>query len=69
PIDTSYYSNYYYKVREKGLIYNFTFSYSDDKRSELSKLATYQEMQKYLQKTDVLKAFINYAAKKRDTAQ
>jgi carboxyl-terminal processing protease len=64
PIDTSYYSNYYYKVREKGLIYNFAFSYSDEKRLELGKIATYQEMQTYLQKADVLKAFISYAAKK-----
>lgn len=64
PIDTSYYSSYYYKIREKGLIYNFAFSYSDEKRLELGKIATYQDMQTYLQKADVLKTFISYAAKK-----
>ncbi len=64
PMDTSYYSDYYYKVREKGYIYNFAFAYSDEHRRELSKMTTYSDMQKYLQNANVLNAFINYVAQK-----
>jgi carboxyl-terminal processing protease len=63
PIDTSWFSEYFYKVREKGWIYRFAFQYSDLHRAELVKIRTYQKMLEHLNKCNILKEFIDYAAK------
>lgn len=46
PVDTTSFSEYYYKIREKGLIYQFAFYYSDVNRSILNKFKNYQELVK-----------------------
>jgi carboxyl-terminal processing protease len=63
PLDTTWFSEYFYKVREKGWIYQFAFQYSDMHRAELLKLKSYLEIEKYLTQKNILKDFTLYAAK------
>jgi carboxyl-terminal processing protease len=63
PVDTVSISDYYYQVREKGLIYRFGFMYSDSHRNELSKIKTYQQLVRFLKKQKVLDKFITYSLK------
>ncbi len=63
PIDTTGITNYYIEVRNKGLLYNFTLDYSDMNRKELSRLNSTEDFVEYLQKDNVLRRFISYAAK------
>jgi carboxyl-terminal processing protease len=62
PADTSAFSEYYYHIREKGLIYQYAFYYSDANRSILSKFKSYKEMVKYLRKKEVFDKFVKYAS-------
>jgi carboxyl-terminal processing protease len=64
PADTSGYSNYYSKITQKGLIYQFALDYADSKRKELSKFTTSTDFENYFQKTDVLKLLVEFAEKK-----
>jgi carboxyl-terminal processing protease len=63
PVDTAWYSDYFYNVREKGWIYRFAFLYSDIHRTDLEKIKNYSDMLEYLNKKDVLKEFTDYSAK------
>jgi carboxyl-terminal processing protease len=65
PLDTSYYSNYYYRVRDKGFLYSFAFTFSDEHRNVLGKIKTYKELQTYLQSIGILNEFIKYTEKKK----
>jgi carboxyl-terminal processing protease len=60
-LDTTEYSQYYLKVRNKGLIYKFAFRYTDKYRSQLSSLENAIQIQDYLDQKAVLKNFISYA--------
>lgn len=64
PADTSGYSNYYSKITQKGLIYQFALDYADSKRKELSKFTSSTDFENYFQKTDVLKLLVEFAEKK-----
>jgi len=64
PADTSGYSNYYSKITQKGLIYQFALDYADSKRKELSKFTSSTDFENYFQKTDVLKLLVAFAEKK-----
>jgi carboxyl-terminal processing protease len=64
PADTLGYSEYYSKVTQKGLGYQFALDFADSKRKELSKMKTTEEFETYFSKNDVLKLFIAYAEKK-----
>ena len=64
PADTVGYSPYYSKITQKGLVYQFALDYADKNRKELSALKTSDEFEKQLDKRDVLKLFVDYAAKK-----
>lgn len=64
PADTLGYSEYYSKITQKGLVYQFALDYADSKRGELSGMKNTGEFEKYLQKGDVLKLFVAYAEKK-----
>jgi carboxyl-terminal processing protease len=64
PADTLGYSEYYSKITQKGLVYQFALDYADSKRGELSGMKNTGEFEKYLQKADVLKLFVAYAEKK-----
>ena len=63
PLDTTDNSAYYNKVRQKGLLYRFAFSYSDHNRKDLSLAPSYTELFKYLEKQDLLKKFVAYTTK------
>jgi carboxyl-terminal processing protease len=58
------YSEYYSKVTQKGLVYQFALDYADSKRQELSKLKTTGEFESYLQQNNVLNLFVAFADKK-----
>ena len=63
PRDTTSYTNYYYKVREDGLIYRFALEYTDNNRSEVEQFTKLEEVRAYLDKKPILKEFIKYAKK------
>ncbi len=63
PRDTTNLTNYYYKVRESGLIYRFALEYSDNNRSKIEGLKTVGEIKTYLGNHPVLDQFIKYATK------
>lgn len=64
PADTAGYSEYYSKITQKGLVYQFALDYADSKRNELSDMRNTGEFENYLQKAGVLKLFVAYAEKK-----
>lgn len=64
PADTLGYSDYYSKIAQKGLVYQFALDFADNNRKELSKLTTSADFEKYFQKTDVLGSFVAFADKK-----
>jgi len=64
PADTSGYSPYFSKITQKGLVYQFALEYADKNRKELSALKTSGEFEKQLDKSNVLKLFVDYAEKK-----
>jgi carboxyl-terminal processing protease len=63
PLDTLGISNYFVKVRNQGLIYRFSLKYADENRQVLSALRTPEEFVSILEKQNVLKKFIAFAAK------
>jgi carboxyl-terminal processing protease len=64
PADTSGYSEYYSKVTQKGLVYQFALDYADSKRKELSSFKTSADFETYFRKTNVLNLFAAFAEKK-----
>jgi carboxyl-terminal processing protease len=58
--DTSELSNFYYSVRENGLIYRFALEYSDNHREELSSFTKPEEYSSYLNNNDILTAFTQF---------
>ncbi len=64
PADTLGYSDYYFKITQKGLVYQFALDYADSNRKILSKLSADKELDNYFQKNDVLKLFIAFSEKK-----
>jgi len=64
PADTLGYSEYYSKITQKGLVYQFALDYADSNRKELSKLKTTDEFKTYFNKTNVLNLFVSFADKK-----
>lgn len=64
PADTLGFSDYYSKITQKGLVYQFALDYADSNRKELSKMNTIGEFENYFQKTNVLNIFVAFAEKK-----
>lgn len=64
PADTLGYSDYYSKITQKGLVYQFALDFADNNRKELLKFTTSADFEKYFQKTDVLGSFVTFADKK-----
>ena len=60
-VDTSAYTSYYRALTAKGLIYRFALTFADEHRNELSALKTYDKINTYLEKNNVLKEFVTYA--------
>ncbi len=63
PLDSISISDYYYKVKEKGLIYRYGFVYSDLYRGELAKFRTYRQLLSFLNKQQLMKKFNVFIAK------
>ena len=64
PADTTGYSDYYLKITQKGLVYQYALDYADSHRKKFSKEAGINEFEADLQKTDILTSFVDFAAKK-----
>jgi len=64
PADTTGYSEYYSKVTQKGLVYQFALDFADSNRKELSSLKTSAEFETYFGKVNVLNLFVAFAEKK-----
>ncbi len=63
PLDTLGITNYYIDIRNTGLLYNFALDYSDMNRRELSRLSSAEDFIKYLEKNNIFRKFVAYAAK------
>jgi len=64
PADTSGYSEYYSKVTQKGLVYQFALDYADSNRKELSTFKSAVDFEKYFGKVNILNLFTVFAEKK-----
>lgn len=64
PVDTSGASDYYNKVRNLGLMYRFAFYYTDRNRASLDQFTTADQIERYLERQDILPQFIKYASEK-----
>ncbi len=63
PRDTTGLTNYYYKVRENGLIYRYSLEYTDNHRAEMEKITKVEDLLLYLDKQPILKDFVKFASK------
>ena len=69
--DTTGNSKYYTNVVRKSLINKFSFKYVDSNRSAFSELKTYSDVEKYLDRKNVLAQFYEFASRngvKRDAS-
>ncbi len=64
PADTLGFSNYYSKITQKGLVYQFALDFADSNRKTLSKLTTISEFEKYFKNAGLLQQFVDFAAQK-----
>lgn len=62
--DTTDVTSYFTQAVTKGVIRQFTFSYSDKNRVTLSKFTTYEEILQHLQGENLLDEFVSFAATK-----
>lgn len=62
PRDTTDLTNYYYQVRENGLIYRFALEYTDNNRSKIESFSTVEQITNYLNKQPILQDFVDYAS-------
>lgn len=63
PLDTVGVSDYFIEVRNQGLIYRYSLKYADENRTALNELKTPGEFVQLLDKQNVLRKFISFAAK------
>lgn len=64
PVDTLGYSEYYSKLAQKGIIYQYAYKFADENRDVLNKFNNAEEINFYLDSRDVLSLLVNYAADK-----
>jgi carboxyl-terminal processing protease len=62
PADTSGRSDYFEKIYQKGLVYQYAFFYSDQYRKTLEKFTRASEIEEFLEKQNVLQNFVSWAA-------
>jgi len=63
PVDTQGVTFYLTDVVNHGYIYSYAFKYTDENREILNKFKTYQQLDNYLDKQDLLNDFVEYAEK------
>lgn len=64
PADTMGFSEYYSKITQKGLVYQFALDFADSHRKELSSYTKTTEFETYFQKSSILNLFLTFAEKK-----
>ena len=64
PADTLVFSDFYSKITQKGLVYQFALDFADSNRKTLSKLTNTKEFETYFQNRDILNQFVAFAAQK-----
>lgn len=64
PADTLGYSDFYSKITQKGLVYQFALDFADSHRKELSNYTKSAEFETYFQKSNILNLFLAFAEKK-----
>ena len=62
PRDTTGITPYLNEVVNKGLLYQYAFQYSDEKRNILSEYKDHTSLQKYLNRQPLLQEFITFAS-------
>lgn len=67
PIDTTGISDYYIEIRNKNILNRFTLQYSDENRHVLSGYSRPEDFVAYLDKQNVFRKFIAYAARENVT--
>jgi len=63
PADTTGNSTYFFKLFQKGLVYQYAFDYADKHREELSHLKSGAEFTALLKKGSIFNDFLQYAVK------
>jgi carboxyl-terminal processing protease len=64
PVDTSGNSEYFNQIYRIGLIYSFSYNYSDSNREKLTALRNADEIESYLERNKVMDEFVKYATEK-----
>jgi carboxyl-terminal processing protease len=64
PADTLGFSDFYSKITQKGLVYQFALDFADSNRKILSKLTNTKDFETYFQNKDILNQFVTFAAQK-----
>jgi len=60
-VDTNGITEYYNKITRLGLVYQFAFDYTDKNREMMQSMRSVEEIEKYLDRQDILNKFIKYA--------
>lgn len=60
-VDTSGISAYFSHVSNKGLVYRFAFDFTDKHRKDIENYTDYREIERYLDKQNILEKFIQFA--------
>ena len=61
PRDTAGTTDYFSQVTRRGLVYRFAFDYSDRNRTSLSAFETAEEINRYLDRQNLLNRFVDFA--------
>lgn len=64
PRDTTGVTSYLMEVSNKGLLIQFSFQYTDRNRAKLDQFNDEKELQKYLEKQNIVEQFVQFAAQK-----
>lgn len=65
PLDTVGYSKGYSKLRDQGLLYKFTFEYTDQNRDKMKSFNNLPALRQYLSKQPLMALFIQYAKRNK----
>jgi len=61
--DTTNYTSYYKEATMSGLVFQYAYEYTDDKRAELANYEEVGELEKYLKRQNIVDKFASYADK------
>lgn len=64
PLDTTGYSDYYSKIAQQALVYNFALDFTDRSRNQLKTKTSATDLVSYLRAQKILEQFVAFAEKK-----